>query len=253
MAVEQISGWVFASVLLALRIGPALAFAPPFTLTRTPVLFRVLLSLGLSAVIVGGQPQAAALGDPDLGRLVFAAFRELMLGGLIVLAFQTVFGALYFVGRTIDVQAGYGLAMLIDPTTRAQTPLVGTIFAYLAGAVFFSLDGHADLLRLVSASLRAIPLGEWNGPDGIGGILRFIGIAFVTALGVGGGAILALLVADMAIAMLSRTVPQMNVLLLGFQVKVFVLLLALPVALGVAGALLTRLMVFTLESIPGMM
>ena len=253
MPVEAISGWVFATVLLALRIGPALAFAPPFTLSRTPVAFRVVLSLGLAGCIVGGNPQAAALGDVSLGGLVFAALRELMLGGLIVLAFQAVFGGLYLAGRTIDVQAGYGMAMLIDPTTRTQTPLIGTIFAYLAGAVFFAMDGHADLMRLVSASLRAIPLGEWAGPTGVGEVMWFISIAFVTALGVGGGVILALLVTDMAIAMMSRTVPQMNVLLLGFQVKVFVLLLALPVSLGVAAALLTRLMVFTLESIPGML
>jgi flagellar biosynthetic protein FliR len=253
MPIEAISGWVFASLLLGLRIGPALAFAPPFTLTRIPVIFRVLLSLGLAACIVGGNPQAAALGPVSLGGLVFAALRELMLGGLIVLAFQVVFGALYFVGRTLDVQAGYGMAMLIDPTTRTQTPLIGTVFAYLAGAVFFSLDGHADLLRLVAASLRAIPLGGWDGAGGIEAVVRFISIAFVAGLGVGGGAILALLVTDMAIAMMSRTVPQMNVLLLGFQVKVFVLLLVLPLTLGVAAALLTRLMVFTLESIPGMM
>jgi flagellar biosynthetic protein FliR len=251
--VEAISGWVFATLLLALRIGPALAFAPPFTLSRTPIVFRVLLSLGLAGCIVGGLPQAANGLDTSLGGLVLAALRELLLGGLIVLAFQTVFGALYLAGRTIDVQAGYGMAMLIDPTTRTQTPLIGTIFAYLAGAIFFALDGHADLMRLVAASLRAIPLGQWTGPAGIGEVVRFISIAFLTAMGVGGGTVLALLVTDMAIAMMSRTVPQMNVLLLGFQVKVLVLLLALPVSLGVAAALLTRLMVFTLESIPGML
>jgi flagellar biosynthetic protein FliR len=253
MPIEAISGWVFASVLLALRIGPALAFAPPFTLTRTPAIFRVVLALGLAACMVGGNPQAAALGSISLGGLVFAALRELMLGGLIAMAFQVTFGALYFAGRTIDVQAGYGLAMLIDPTTRTQTPLIGTVFAYLAGAVFFAIDGHADLLRLVAASLRAIPLGGWDAAGGIEPVVRFISIAFVTGLGVGGGVVLALLVTDMAIAMMSRTVPQMNVLLLGFQVKVFVLLLILPMTLGVAAALLTRLMVFTLESIPGMM
>jgi len=62
-----------------------------------------------------------------------------------------------------------------------------------------------------------------------------------------------LFAADLAIAMLSRTVPQMNVLILGFQVKTILLLLVLPLTFGTAGALLARTTRITIESLPGLL
>jgi flagellar biosynthetic protein FliR len=178
--------------------------------------------------------------------------RELGLGLVLVVAFQIAFGALYFAGRTIDIQAGYGLALLIDPTSRFQTPLVGTLFAYVAGAIFFSLNGHIELLRLITASFDAIPLGGWSVSSSIGPLTGFISIALLTAFGVASGAMLVIFLVDMSIAMLSRTVPQMNVLILGFQLKTIVLLLVLPTAFGVAGALFVRLMALTLHDLPAL-
>lgn len=243
-------GWVFASLLLSLRIAPAFAMAPPFTLTRIPAMFRTLFALGIAACLVSANPQATAIADFSIGGLAAAAIGELALGAIVAMAFQIAFGALYMAGRTIDIQSGYGLALLIDPTTKTQTPLVGTLFALAAGAVFFAMDGHAELLRVLAASLEAIPLGGGDFPTSLGPLTSFVAAAFVTAFGVAGGAILSLFLADLAVAMLSRTAPQMNVLLLGFQVKAILLLLVLPLTFGVAGALLARLCRLTLEAIP---
>lgn len=225
------------------------AFAPPFTLTRMPLLFRVLLGFGLSVGFVGTYPHAT-IAATGLAAVVLAAIRELGLGLMFVLAFQLAFGALYVAGRTIDIQAGYGLALLIDPTSRSQTPLVGTLFAYAAGAVFFAFNGHLEVLRLIAASVDAFPLGGWEMPHSVVRITAFLTLTYLTAFGVAGGTILALWLVDVAIALLSRTVPQMNVLVLGFQVKTMVLLLVLPLSFGAAGALLLRLMATTLQAIP---
>lgn len=252
-ASPSLVGWVFSSLLLSMRIAPVFAFAPPFSLTRVPALFRVLFALGVAACMVAGNPAGTAIADLSLGNLVVSAVRELALGSIIVLAFNLTFGALYFVGRTVDIQAGFGLAAVIDPTTRAQTPLVGALFAYTAGAIFFAMDGHAQLLRILAATLDALPLGAGAFPTSLDPLMRFISIVFLTAFGVAGGAILCLFLADMAITMLSRTVPQMNVLILGLQVKTLLLLLVLPATLGLSGALLARLMTILLDSLPGLL
>ena len=82
-AVEPFVGWLIATVLLSLRIAPVLAFAPPFTLVRTPALVRVLLALGLSGLMVGALPE---MGPPptEAGPLLSAAARELLLGSIFV-------------------------------------------------------------------------------------------------------------------------------------------------------------------------
>jgi flagellar biosynthetic protein FliR len=253
MPTNALSLWIASSLVLGLRIAPVFSFAPPFTLTRIPLLFRILLGLGLSASLVVANPQSAMLHSTELPQVVTAAVRELGLGLMFVLAFQLVFGAIYVAGRTIDIQAGYGLALLIDPTSQAQTPLIGTLFAYAAAAMFFAVNGHLELLRLLGASLDAIPVGSWTMPDSIARVAAFLALTFAMAFGVAGAAILTLFLIDVSIALLSRTVPQMNVLVLGFQVKTIVLLLVLPVCFGLGGALLLRLMTTTLHALPGLL
>jgi len=253
MPADTLLGWVFGSLLLSLRISPVFALAPPFSLTRVPAMFRTLLGVAIAACLAAANPAAAAITDFSVGALFVTAIRELMLGSIFVLAFQLMFAALYMAGRTIDIQAGYGLALLIDPTTRTQTPLVGTLFAYAAGAIFFSMDGHADLLRILGASLEAIPLGTGELPVSLARLTAFTSVVFLTSFGVAGGAILSLFLADMSIAALARTAPQMNALVLGFQVKTILLLLVLPATFGFAGALLARMAVITLEALPGLL
>lgn len=250
-AVEPFVSWLIATLLLSMRISPVLAFAPPFTLVRTPAVVRVLLALGLSGVMIGALPDMPP-PPTEAGPLLAAAVRELLLGSIFVLAFQTAFGAIYVAGRTVDIQAGFGLASLVDPTSRVQTPLVGSIYAYAAGAIFFGMNGHLDLMRIIAASLEAVPLGQATLPQDLAPVAAFLGAVFTVAFGVAGGVILALFLADVAIALLSRTAPQMNVLVLGFQVKTLLLMVALPLTLGVSGALLARLASITLQSLPGL-
>jgi flagellar biosynthetic protein FliR len=252
MAEGGLIGWSFSAILLSLRVAPVFAFAPPFTLVRMPRTFRMLMSLGIAACITAANPAAAALTDTSAGALFVTAVRELLLGTIFLVAFQLSYAALQVAGRTIDIQAGFGLSTLIDPTTRASMPLVGTLFVYATGAIFFAMDGHAELLRTLAASLDAVPLGAHQLAATPASLVAYISLVFLTAFGVAGGAMLALWLCDLAIAMLSRTVPQMNVLILGFQVKTIVLLLVLPLTFGTAGALLARMSRITLESLPGL-
>src|SRR5206468_2764707 len=101
-------GWIYSSLLLSLRISPVFALAPPFSLTRMPVLFRALFGVGVAAIMVWSNPAAAAVSDFGAGNLTVIAARELMLGGIFVLAFQLAYAALYMAGRTVDIQAGFG-------------------------------------------------------------------------------------------------------------------------------------------------
>lgn len=247
MTDAALENWLATTIVLGMRIAPVFAFAPPFTLMRMPATFRLLFGFGLSAAFVTTH---GGLADASLSQLVPAAIRELGLGLVFVLAFQIAFGALYVAGRTLDIQAGYGLAGLIDPTSASQLPLVGSLFAYGAGAIFFALDGHLAILRLFAASVDAIPVGTWSMPHAIERLTAFLTFTFVTAFGVAGGTMVVLFLVDMSIAFLSRTVPQMNVLVLGFQVKTIVLFLALPMAFGLGGVAIARLMTMTLEAIP---
>lgn len=253
MSLNPLSLWITSCLLLGMRIAPVFAFAPPFTLVRVPRLFRLLFGLGLAICLVSAQPQQVVVSDLGLANLIAVGTRELLLGTVFVLAFQIVFGAMYFAGRTLDIQAGLGFAVLVDPASRGQRPLVGTLFAYAAGAVFFAMNGHLELLRMFSSSLEAIPIGAWTVPQGAERIAAFMSLAFLNAIGIAAATMLALFLADILIAVLCRTVPQMNVLVLGFQVKTLILLMVLPVSFGIAGAQFLRMMSMSIHALPGML
>lgn len=239
-----------AILLLSLRIAPTVAFAPPFTLIRVPASVRLVLSIGLALWLVAGHPEQTWQSDFRERGLFITAASELFLGIALALALQLAFAALLVAGRSIDIQAGFGFAVIVDPATRAQLPLVGTLFAYAAAALFFATDGPADLLAIWSQSVAQVPLGS----AGIGGDVALLGTyltaVFVMAFGAAGLMMLVLFLIDMAIAFMSRTMPQMNVLMLGFQVKTLAILVALPIALSLAAGLFLRMMRFALESAP---
>jgi flagellar biosynthetic protein FliR len=247
------AAWIAACLLLGLRVAPVLAFAPPFTSVRVPALFRVWLGLGLSVALVSAGHLDRQLPDLDLGTLLAAAVPEAALGLLLVLIFQLAFGALNLAGRVIDVQAGFGLALLIDPSSRAQVPLVGTLFTLAASAIFFALDGHLALLRLISASIEVLPLGSWHVALAVSRIGALATLFCSIALGFAGVVILTIFLIDIGIALLSRTVPQMNVLVLGFQVKTLALLVVLPLAIGAGGAALVRLLATATAALPALL
>lgn len=231
---------ILAILCVSLRIAPALAFAPPFTLVRVPVLVRVLMAFALALWMVGTWPDRISMLVERAPSLAVLAMGELIIGIAIALALQLCFAAVLWAGQTLDIQAGFGLAMVADPTTQAQMPLAGTILAYATAAVFFAGSGPFDLLGVWAASLDVVPLGAALRPD-IGAMAQLMGAVFGIAIGLVGMVMMTLFLLDLAIAFMSRTLPQMNVLLLGFQVKAIAMLLCLPIAIGVSAALFLRL------------
>lgn len=227
--------------MVSLRLAPALAFAQPFSLVRIPVAVRVAVAIGLSLWLVDARPALTA------DRLAGHSFVGLMAGELaigisIALALQLAFGAILWAGGVLDFQAGYGLATLADPTTREEMPLAGTVLVYGAAALFFTTGAQYDLLALWVASIETLPVGYGLLTPDMTALGSYVGTVFLLATGLVGAAMLAIFLADIVIAFLSRTLPQMNVLLLGFQVKAMLLLVTLPLAIALAGAIFLKLL-----------
>jgi flagellar biosynthetic protein FliR len=240
---------LIAALLISLRIAPTLAFAPPFTLLRVPVTIRLLLALWLAFWIVLANPEQTYERSVSEAELIPALISELFLGMVLSIALQLAFAALLTAGRAIDIQVGFGLAQVADPTLRQQLPLVGTLFSYAAAAIFFTTSGPADLLAIWSHSVSEIPMGAMASPS-LSALLGYISAVFVLAVGIAGLVLLVLFLVDIAIAFMSRTLPQMNMLVLGFQVKTIALLVTLPFVFAFSGSLFLRLMRLAVDAAP---
>jgi flagellar biosynthetic protein FliR len=234
------SDLMLAIFFLSLRFVPLFTFAPPFTLMRIPVTIRVLLGISLALWMALSFPEQTSMRVQEHSTFALAS-SELAIGVTFALSLQWAFAAIYTIGRSLDVQAGFAMAMLADPANQSQLPLLGTVLGYGAAVVFFGIGGAADMLAIMVESVIRVPMGDANIFVNPGSLISFISVAFVAAVGLVGLVMLVLFMIDMTVAYLSRTLPQMNVLLIGFQVKTLAILAVTPIALSLSLAAYLRL------------
>ncbi|RQQ07102.1 type III secretion protein [Burkholderia stagnalis] len=246
MAANPNLGWAAATLLLSLRVGPIFTAAPPFSQMAIPMRIKMAMTLTLSACLA----TTVVYTGPVDAALITAAAWECLLGFAIAFAFQAAFAALSFAGRVLDVQAGYGLAMVIDPGSRSQAPLLGTIVTMAAGIIFFASNGHLELLRLLFDLTRLFPPANARIMGDVASFASYFGSLTSIALAATAAVMLPLFLTDLAIAFLARALPQMNALMLGFQIKVFVTLIAMALATGALAPVVLRLVHSALNFVP---
>lgn len=235
-----------AIFLGSLRLGPLLTFAPPFSLVRMPTPARMVIAVGLAAAM----PLSPVVERLLLTRqgILNAAVHEVVMGLMLMLGLQFAFAAIGVAGRALDIQIGFGLASVIDPTTKAQMPLIESFLTYAAAAVFMGTSAPGDLYAVLTDSFTRFPIGGALPVLAPGGMVDFLGTVSVLALGLVGLVLVVLFLIDATVALISRTLPQMNVLVLGFQVKALAALALLPAMIGLSGAGILRILRLAIDA-----
>jgi len=239
---------LIAICLASLRLGPMLVFSPPFSLVRMPAPARLIIAIGLASAIPISTVDAHALVSQQM--VILIGLHEVAMGVMLMLALQLAFATIAMAGRALDIQAGFGLASVIDPTTKAEMPLIETIVTYAAAAVFFTTSAPDDLYAILVDSFSRYPMSADIAPLATGGLLDFLSAICVLSIGLIGLALLILLLIDLAVALISRTLPQMNVLVLGFQIKAMAALALLPIVIGGSGAGILKILRLAIDNTP---
>jgi flagellar biosynthesis protein FliR len=225
--------WLLTVMLVSVRLGVVVLMTPVFSLIALPVNIRVLFVLALSAMLVSAMdPRFPGPTIDSPGSLALAAATEFALGSILAFGLLAGFAAFQFAGRIMDIQLGFGVAGLIDPTTRNQAPLLGTILNMAAVLTFFLVGGHRLLLRGLAFSLQQIPPGAALTSVPLDRVLAQFGAMFVHAALLSAPVMTVVLLVDIAMAMMARTMPQMNVFIIGLPLKILVGLVVLAISLG---------------------
>jgi flagellar biosynthetic protein FliR len=209
-------------LLILTRIGAMLTTAP-FWSSRTispqvKIFFSLLLSLALLPMVQEQTPPIT-WGLP----YVLLVVKETVLGLLLGVTSLILFHAIQAAGQIIDTQMGFGMVNVLDPQSGMQVPLLGNFFYLFATMLFLLSDGHHYLLMALTRSFRLIPPGTLSFPvslwSNLGGLFtQILAFALQIALPVAG----VLFLTDVALGIVARTVPQMNVFVLGIPVKILV-------------------------------
>lgn len=229
-------GGLEVALLVLVRVSALFVIAPVLGNQVLPVRFRVGLAVLVSLLIL---PLALAAPRPtfaDANALALAVGRELAVGLVIGFVAMTFFYAVQFAGHMLGVQMGFGMSMLFDPTTRSQTSEIAVLLLQLATVGFLALNAHHWLLAAVWRSFETVPLATFT-PDGvlIARILREVSGIFDTALTIMLPISGIILIIELALAILNRVIPQMNVFSLSMGVKVLLGLATLAATLPLIG------------------
>lgn len=235
-------GDVTAFVLVSLRLAMTLFATPMDAFGKVPTRVRVMWILGLACWISLATTANANNVPTTLIDLTTAVFAELLLGAVLAFGLYTSFGAFLLAGRLIDFQAGFGAANLFDPTTNEQNPLFGTLLMMLAAVIFFTADLHHVLLKGFAYSFELHPVGSQLLELDLADVTRQFGLMFNMGIMLAGPIIGILLLVDAGVAIMSRSMPQMNVYFLFLPLKALLCFIALAWLLPIMSPLLLRTM-----------
>ena len=239
------AAWVTGVLLLSLRLSAVLLLTPLLAGATVPGVVRALLVLGLSALVALGLPAgvvATASGPPTSpGALVQGGLTELALGATLALGIHVAFASFAMAGELLGIQMGFGLAQAVDPGTAGSVPLLSSALGQAGVLVFFLADGHHALLRGVAYGLERFPLGRpWPLDAAAGPVLAQVASLFTLGFALAAPVVLCLLLLELALGIVARNLPQLNMIALGFPVKIVVGLLALALWIGGAGQVMGR-------------
>lgn len=210
------------------RLSGLFISAPIFASRQLPGRIKVLIVILLAAVMSSFVPVQYALKLDNPVTFIAAMISEVFIGYALGFVAYVLFAAIQMAGQLMDNQIGFSMVNVLDPQSGVQIPLMGNFYYLLALIIYLSMDGHHYLLQAIAQSYHVIPvLGANLGNDLMEIIASVTAYMVVIAVKISTPVVFAVLIADVSMGFIARTVPQMNVFIVGMPVKIMVGLLTL--------------------------
>ncbi len=221
-------------LLVMLRVSALLISAPIFGhhnyLNQAKVGLAFMVSLVIFPLVSAHHP----LVPDGIYPYAFMMIKEVILGLVLGYAVLLLFVGIQFAGQLVGLQMGLDIVDVIDPTSSAQISVMGQYLNILAILILLTIDGHHLILQGLMRSFEVIPLGGIQLKETV--MLKLIDLTsevFIIAIKISAPIMMALFLVSVALGVLARTVPQMNILVVGFPVQLAaglgVLIASLPI------------------------
>ena len=228
-------------LLVACRVATIIMIVPIFGGRSVPATVKIGLSLLLSLIFLPLIASRVTSLPDSMPIFLTLVARELLLGALVGFAVLIVFTALQAAGHVVGLQMGFSLANVVNPLTADHASLIDQFYALLAALIFFTLNGHHALILAIQQSFDIAPVGVAGlGLPPAPVLLAWGRDLFSIAIRISLPVVAALLLTDVALAVIARSVPQLNVFIVGMPAKVGVAFLMLIVTVPVTAVIMSR-------------
>lgn len=234
--VHQLVGPLLITFVLVLsRTSGLVMSAPIFGTSDIPMRVRAFLAVALAVLVTPLQSGRYAAMPANLVDLTIVLVTELLIGLVLGLGIALLFSGVQIAGQVISQLAGVQLAEVIDPSFNNNVPIFSQILYYVALAVFVVTGGHRQVMEALLDTFTSMPPGNATIPAAtIEAFTNLVTQSFVLGIRAAAPAMTALLLATLVLGLLSRTLPQLNLMAVGFGISSLVTLGTLSVSLGMA-------------------
>lgn len=244
---------VVAFFLLFIRIGALMLFFPFFSHMQIPIGIKTALAFMLSIFLF---PMVQVSENPSSTTIVYfvlESLSELLFGLCAGVGLMLVFGAIRLAAEQISMVMGFSIASVIDPQSGVNMPIISNVLNFITLLAFLLFDGHHLILQFLAYSLHYVPLGSFYPGENLlkysaNGVVNMFLFGFIISF-----PILALsLLADLIFGMLMKTMPQFNLLVIGFPIKITISFFILTAILAAIVKLFTVLITKVLNDLPSL-
>ena len=227
----EINAWIAGLLWPLTRILGLVAAAPLFGHASVPNQVKVLLGVLLALIIAPTVPAVPAV-DPMSWAGLLILVQELLIGLAMGFAMRLVFAAIEYAGELASNVMGFSFASFFDPTTQGRSAAISQFLSMVATMAFLAVNAHLVLLAALSESFTSLPIS--SSPISLVAPLELARLGsriFSAGLQLSLPILAALLITNVALGILTRAAPQLNIFGIGFPITLGVGMLTLSVAL----------------------
>lgn len=235
LPVNYLVGFLLALV----RTTSWMAVSPPFNTRTIPRLVKLGIAAAISMALAPRMPVDQV--TLETGPFLLLVLTQVVTGLILGFLTQLIFAAVGAAGQLIDILGGFTLSMAFDPMLNAQSSVFGRFYGLLATTLLFVTSGHLMLIKGFMTSFDAVPLSGLAFTDMETLIVDNIARFLVAALEIAGPLVAAYFLTEVALGLLSKAAPQLNVIMFGFPLKIFLTILLVSSALPLVPGAVDRL------------
>lgn len=227
----QIDAWLAVLIFPLTRILAMIASSPILGNKQVPVRVKIGLSALLALIVAPtiGEMPPVAVGSPQ-GLLIIV--QQIIIGVAMGFSMRLIFTAVEMAGHLAGLQMGLGFASFYDPINATQSAVIAQWLGMIAVLAFLAMNGHLYMLSALAESFHTLPIGSMMPARGFHDVAAWGGSIFAYGLQISLPLLAALLTANVALGILTRAAPQLNLFAIGFPITLaigfFVLALLMP-------------------------
>lgn len=239
----QFQGFIF----IVSRISGIFIDAPLLSNRNIPALVKIGLVVFLALLIFPFISFKELPSNLALWPFFLNIAKELWVGLVLGFCARLIFIGVQIAGQLMDYQIGFSFVNIVDPESRTQVPLMGQFLFILTMLVFMLINGHHWVIRSIVKSFEVIPLGAVKfDPALVTNINKVFLDVFIIAFKIASPVMMTLFLVDVACGIIARLVPQANILIVGFPLKIglglWLLLISLPLFFMVIKRIFTQIL-----------